>query len=201
MAVRAIRGATQVAADDRDEVLSATRELVSTVLERNELSSEDLISILFTATPDLVSEFPALAARELGLGDVPLMCATEIAVPHALPQRSGTAFAEVARRKGDYAVCGAGVVVTLDADRRVESVRASYISVGPVPEVHDLTAAVHGKPADTADWAAAGDLARTLVEPDGDLHASADYRRLLVGVLTERTLRSAATEALERTTA
>jgi chorismate mutase len=86
MAVRAIRGATQVAADDREEVLSATRELVSTVLERNELSSEDLISILFTATPDLVSEFPALAARELGLGDVPLMCATEIAVPHALPR-------------------------------------------------------------------------------------------------------------------
>jgi chorismate mutase len=86
VAVRAIRGATQVAADDRDEVLSATRELVSTVLERNELDPADLISILFTATPDLVSEFPALAARELGLGDVPLMCATEIAVPHALPR-------------------------------------------------------------------------------------------------------------------
>jgi chorismate mutase len=75
-----------VAADDRDEVLGATRELVSTVLERNELEPADLISILFTATPDLVSEFPALAARELGLGDVPLMCATEIAVPHALPR-------------------------------------------------------------------------------------------------------------------
>ncbi|MBB3675311.1 chorismate mutase [Modestobacter versicolor] len=86
MAVRAIRGATQVVADDRDEVLGATRELVSTVLERNELDPADLISILFTATPDLVSEFPALAARELGLGDVPLMCATEIAVPHALPR-------------------------------------------------------------------------------------------------------------------
>ena len=86
MAVRAIRGATQAAADDRDEVLGATRELVSTVLERNELDPADLISILFTATPDLVSEFPALAARELGLGDVPLMCATEIAVPHALPR-------------------------------------------------------------------------------------------------------------------
>ncbi|MGY1917188.1 chorismate mutase [Blastococcus sp. HT6-30] len=86
MAVRAVRGATQVDADDRDEVLAATRELVATVMERNELTSEDLISILFTATPDLVSEFPALAARELGLGDVPLMCATEIAVPHALPR-------------------------------------------------------------------------------------------------------------------
>ncbi|QNG38509.1 chorismate mutase [Geodermatophilaceae bacterium NBWT11] len=86
MAVRAIRGATQVDADDRDEVLEATAELVSAVLERNELASEDLISILFTATPDLTSEFPALAARQLGLGDVPLMCATEIAVPHALPR-------------------------------------------------------------------------------------------------------------------
>jgi chorismate mutase len=86
VAVRAIRGATQVAADDRDEVLDATRELVSAVIERNELDPADLISILFTATPDLVSEFPALAARELGLGDVPLMCASEIAVPHALPR-------------------------------------------------------------------------------------------------------------------
>ncbi|MGY2066276.1 chorismate mutase [Blastococcus sp. SYSU DS0619] len=86
MAVRAVRGATQVDADDRDEVLAATRELVATVMERNELAAEDLISILFTATPDLVSEFPALAARELGLGGVPLMCATEIAVPHALPR-------------------------------------------------------------------------------------------------------------------
>ena len=86
MAVRAIRGATQSAADDRYEMLGATRELVSAVVERNAVDPADLISILFTATPDLVSEFPALAARELGLGDVPLMCATEIAVPHALPR-------------------------------------------------------------------------------------------------------------------
>ena len=113
----------------------------------------------------------------------------------ALPPRSGTAFVEVARRKGDYAVCGAGVVVTLDADHRVESVRAAYLSVGPVPAVHDLTSAVAGQPVDTADWAAAGELARTLVDPESDLHASADYRRLLVGVLTERALASAATEA------
>jgi aerobic carbon-monoxide dehydrogenase medium subunit len=119
----------------------------------------------------------------------------------ALPERSGTAFAEIARRKGDYAVCGAGVVVTLDADRRVSAVRASYISVGLVPEVHDLTEAVAGAPVEKADWAAAGALARTLVDPDGDLHASADYRRLLVGVLTERTLTSAAAEAAERTAA
>jgi carbon-monoxide dehydrogenase medium subunit len=116
----------------------------------------------------------------------------------ALPARSGTAFAEVARRKGDYAVCGAAVVVTLDEQRRVAAVRAAYLSVGLVPEVHDLTEPVAGEPVDSADWAAAGSLARTLVEPDGDLHASADYRRLLVGVLTERTLASAAAEASRR---
>jgi carbon-monoxide dehydrogenase medium subunit len=116
----------------------------------------------------------------------------------ALPPRSGTAFAEVARRKGDYAVCGAGVVVTLDSDLRVERVRASYVSVGLTPEVHDLTDAVAGLPVNGADWAAAGALARTLVDPDTDIHASADYRRLLVGVLTERTLASAAAEAVGR---
>jgi len=109
----------------------------------------------------------------------------------ALPPRSGTAFAEVARRKGDYAVCGGGVVVTLDDDRRVTAVRAAYISVGLTPEVHDLTDAVIGQPADGADWAGAGKLARSLVDPDTDLHASADYRRLLVGVLTERMLSEA----------
>jgi carbon-monoxide dehydrogenase medium subunit len=113
----------------------------------------------------------------------------------ALPPCSGTAFAEVARRRGDYAVCGAGVVVTLDADRRVSAVRASYVSVGLTPEVHDLTDAAAGAPVEKADWAAAGALARTLVDPDGDLHASADYRRLLVGVLTERALIEAAAEA------
>ena len=117
----------------------------------------------------------------------------------ALPDRSGTAFAEVARRRGDYAVCGAGVVVTLSADRRVEAVRASYVSVGLVPEVHDLTEAVAGSPVDTADWGAAAALARGKVDPDTDLHASADYRRLLVGVLTERTLAEAAAEASRRT--
>ena len=118
----------------------------------------------------------------------------------ALPPRSGTAFAEVARRKGDYAVCGAGVVVTLDEDRRVSAVRASYLSVGLVPEVHDLTEAVAGSPVDTADWTAAAALARGKVDPDPDLHASADYRRLLVGVLTERALASAAAEAAAQVT-
>lgn len=86
MAVRAVRGAIQVDADTRDEVLSGSAELVTAVLERNGLTADDVISILFTATPDLTAEFPAYAARLLGLTDVPLMCATEIAVPGAMPR-------------------------------------------------------------------------------------------------------------------
>ncbi len=86
MRVRAIRGAIQVEDDTRDAVLEGSAELVRAVLERNVLSPDDIISILFTATPDLTSEFPAYAARLLGLTDVPLMCATEIAVPGAMPR-------------------------------------------------------------------------------------------------------------------
>jgi chorismate mutase len=86
MAVRAVRGAIQVDEDDREQVLDATTELLQTVLERNGLSQEDLISVLFTATPDLTSEFPAYAARQMGFVDVPLMCASEIAVAGAMPR-------------------------------------------------------------------------------------------------------------------
>ncbi|RNL86537.1 chorismate mutase [Halostreptopolyspora alba] len=86
MAVRAVRGAVQVEADERELVLDATTELVSEVMRRNELTTDDVISVLFTTTSDLTSEFPALAARKLGFVDVPLMCASEIAVPHGLPR-------------------------------------------------------------------------------------------------------------------
>ncbi|WP_285730212.1 chorismate mutase [Nocardiopsis sp. ATB16-24] len=86
MAVRAIRGAVQVDANERGQVLEATAELVSEVMRRNGLETDDVISVLFTATPDLNCEFPALAARGLGFTDVPLMCSTEISVPHALPR-------------------------------------------------------------------------------------------------------------------
>ena len=86
MAVRAIRGAVQLDADERDHLLASTRELVEAVMSANALSSEQLISIVFTVTSDLRSEFPAVAARELGMGDVPLLCTTEIDVPGALPR-------------------------------------------------------------------------------------------------------------------
>ena len=86
MPVRAIRGATQVDRDDRDEILAAVAELVREVLRRNDVDADDLISILFTATPDLTAEFPAYAARQIGITDVPLLCATEIGVPGAMPR-------------------------------------------------------------------------------------------------------------------
>ena len=85
MAVRAVRGAIQVDKDERDEVLEATTELLEAVLERNALCHDDLISVIFTATPDLRSEFPAYAARQMGITDVPLLCASEIDVPGAMP--------------------------------------------------------------------------------------------------------------------
>jgi chorismate mutase len=86
MAVRAVRGATQVENDDRQEILDATTELLEAILERNGLTQEDLISVVFTATPDLTAEFPAYAARQMGFSDVPLLCASEIAVPGAMPR-------------------------------------------------------------------------------------------------------------------
>jgi chorismate mutase len=86
MAVRAVRGATQVDHDDREEILAGTAELVREVLARNTIDPDDLISIVFTATPDLTAEFPAYAARQMGLTDVPLLCTTEIAVPRAMPR-------------------------------------------------------------------------------------------------------------------
>jgi chorismate mutase len=86
MAVRAIRGAIQIDVDERDAILEGTAELVTEVMARNELTTDDVISVLFTATPDLTAEFPALAARKIGFHDVPLICVTEIAVPGAMPR-------------------------------------------------------------------------------------------------------------------
>ncbi|NAZ77478.1 chorismate mutase [Kineococcus sp. T13] len=86
MSVRAIRGAVQVDVDERAEVLARTRDLVTEVVRVNELSPDDFISVIFTSTADLVSEFPAVAARELGMGDVPLMCARELEIEGSMPR-------------------------------------------------------------------------------------------------------------------
>lgn len=86
MRLFALRGATTVAVNDAGEILEATDQLMREILARNELAVDRLVSCLFTLTTDLDAEFPAVAARKMGLSGVPLMCAQEIPVPGALPR-------------------------------------------------------------------------------------------------------------------
>lgn len=87
MAVRGIRGATCVEADDPAKILAATRELLEEILRANRIENfADVISAIFTTTSDLTSTFPAEAARRLGMNHVPLLCACEIPVPGAMPR-------------------------------------------------------------------------------------------------------------------
>ena len=84
MKIRAIRGATQLSVDSASEMTEAVTELLTQLFTKNNIGNQDLVSILFTATPDLKSEFPAAAARNLDLGGVPLICASELDVSGAL---------------------------------------------------------------------------------------------------------------------
>jgi chorismate mutase len=84
MSCRGIRGATTVERNDREEILTATRQLLALLVRRNGIDRKDVASAFFSTTPDLDAEFPALAARQLGWLDVPLLCGHEIAVPGSL---------------------------------------------------------------------------------------------------------------------
>ncbi|MGW0777908.1 chorismate mutase [Streptomyces sp. NPDC002835] len=86
MAVRAVRGAVQLERDDAAHMDEQVSALLTAVLERNALVADDLISIWFTATPDLHSDFPAAAVRKLGIVDVPLICAQELDIAGAMPR-------------------------------------------------------------------------------------------------------------------
>ncbi|MDN4474307.1 chorismate mutase [Demequina sp. SYSU T00192] len=85
MRIRAIRGAITLDRDEKEHLHARTTELVEAMMRENSLSTDDLVSVVFTCTPDIVSDFPAAAARAMGFGAVPLMCAQEMAVPGALP--------------------------------------------------------------------------------------------------------------------
>lgn len=85
MICRGVRGATTVSHNHRDEILEATRQLMALIIRSNEIDSKDVASVIFTVTSDLNAEFPALAARQLGWMDVPLICTHEISVPGSLP--------------------------------------------------------------------------------------------------------------------
>jgi chorismate mutase len=86
MRLFALRGAITVPRNDAEEILLATERLTAELLERNDLTPDNLVSCIFTATEDLDAEFPAVAARRVGLGAVPLLCARELPVPGALPR-------------------------------------------------------------------------------------------------------------------
>jgi chorismate mutase len=86
MRLFALRGAVTVRANEADEILAATESLIRAIMHRNALQPADVVSCIFTLTPDLDAEFPAVAARRLGFERVPLLCAREVPVPGAMPR-------------------------------------------------------------------------------------------------------------------
>ncbi len=85
MPSRGVRGATTVEQNEREEILTATRQLLALLIRHNEIEATDIASAIFTTTPDIDAEFPALAARQLGWLEVPLICSHEMTVPGSLP--------------------------------------------------------------------------------------------------------------------
>lgn len=106
--LRALRGATTVEVNEASSIVAGTGELLETMLERNGVAPDDLVSLIFTTTPDLNAEFPAAAARAIGIAHVPLLCAQEIEVP------------------GDVARC-IRVLMHLYTDRDYASLRHVYL--------------------------------------------------------------------------
>jgi carbon-monoxide dehydrogenase medium subunit len=134
-----------------------------------------------------------IAAADFFLGPLEsALAADELAVEAffpAAPPNAGTAFVEIARRHGDYALCGVGAIAELDAAGRLTSLRCAYLSVFDVPLVLDVTRSWLSGEDDAAEQA------RRAVDPQTDLHATADYRRHLAGVLTIRAARQAISTA------
>ncbi len=139
-----------------------------------------------------------VAARDFFLGPLESCLAEDEMATGAsfgrFPACTGTAFAESTRRHGDYALAGVAAAVTV-IDGLITSARASFVSVTPTPDVLDLGELLAGITPQDADWGTAAELAREHVDPDSDIHASAQYRRMLVGVLTACVLAEAASNA------
>ena len=112
----------------------------------------------------------------------------------ARPPRNGSAFVEVSRRHGDYAICGVAVCVTVDEDGELQAGKAAFISVGPTPVVVELSEPVAGTHPG-GDLSDVHDAVCAAVTPEPDIHASAEYRRQLAGVLAVRAIREAAQRA------
>jgi chorismate mutase len=114
MRLVALRGANTVTENSADAILAATDALMRAILQRNALRAEDLVSCIFTLTPDLDAEFPAVAAREMGLSAVPLLCAREIPVPGALPQVIRVLIHAYMDRPAEHVYLGEAAKLRLD---------------------------------------------------------------------------------------
>ncbi len=117
--------------------------------------------------------------------------------PHP-PAGSGSAWLEIARRHGDYGLVGVGALVVLDSNSSLASAAVCLISVGATPVLVDVTAACRGAAYDAVDWEDGVALVDAVIDPEGDIHATADYRRHLSRVLTERVLVRARDDAVTR---
>jgi carbon-monoxide dehydrogenase medium subunit len=128
----------------------------------------------------------------------PTEMATDAFFP-ALPPRSGIAWHERSRRNGDYAICGAGALVTLDEELNIAAARLALISVASTPVAIDLTDRLRGRPYDFGPQTRIADYVASVIDPEGDIHASADYRRHLAGILAVEAFGDALDRALEGT--
>src|SRR3954453_6944802 len=114
MRIVALRGANTVTENTAEAILAATDALMREILARNDLGADDLVSCIFTLTPDLDAEFPAVAAREMGLSMVPLLCAREIPVPGALPQVIRVLIHAYMDKPGEHVYLGDAAKLRLD---------------------------------------------------------------------------------------
>lgn len=114
MRVVALRGANEVTENTAEAILSATDKLMREIVSRNELGADDLVSCIFTLTPDLDAQFPAAAARAMGLSSVPLLCAREIPVPGALPRIIRVMIHAYMDRPAEHVYLGEAAKLRLD---------------------------------------------------------------------------------------
>ncbi|MGH3470611.1 MAG: FAD binding domain-containing protein [Nocardioidaceae bacterium] len=176
---------------------------VGSLIHADPAAEMPAVLLLLDGSVDVVST--ARGARTIAAADLfagPLesaLVADELAIGATFgnpPRGSGTAWVELARRHGDYALVGAGAVVQVDADRRVASARVALISVGPTPILIDVSAACGLATLEAIDGRAVGELVDAGIDPETDIQASADYRRHLARVLTARAVSQAAREAI-----
>ena len=178
---------------------------VGSLVHADSAAEMPAVLLLLDGWVDVVSHRGSrrIAAADLVVGPLESSLATdEIAVAAVFPalrSGAGVAFDEIARRRGDYAICGVAALVECDGDGAIVSARAGLIAVADTPVVVDLSAALAGAVNPSpALFDAAADLVATAVEPTADLHASADHRGHLLRVLIARVTRAAHDDAIER---